>query len=330
MNKKIVLSYLISIVLIAGILSVIDLRKVAEGIISAGLINFILLCVLYSFGFVLRAARWKKILLPLTDISLKDSFFITNTGFFVNLILPARAGEIARSYILAKKKGLGKIKSFSTVILDRIIDGITLFLFFFVALIAINIPSQFETIIVLPALVFGFGFLFFVWPDKFSFLGKAVVFIVPSIEGKAKYVFQEVKEAGNIFRAEKKHFFIIIFYSVLLWLVESLVFYFAGIFIGAQLSIFQVFLLIVVAGFAVMIPSAPNYIGTFEAAFVVFFIAFGLNSSTAVSMAVLIHIVQTIVIAVLGFVSLNKMKLSLKSISSADFNEIKNKLKGNS
>lgn len=328
MEKKLILSWLLSLILVIIIISIIEVEKVIHGILDIGLINFVFLSVLYSVSFFFRALRWKSILHPITKISLKDSFFITNTGFFVNALLPARTGEIARAYLLSKKKNLGKIKSFSTVLLDRIIDGITLFLFFIVAVFLIEIPEEVKKMLLIPAVIFITGFFFFLKPDKFKFIGRIFVGVFPSLKGKIKHVFQETKETGNVFYSEKKELFFILIYSVLIWVIESIVFYFTAQFIGIPLTLFQIFLLIAVVGFATMIPSAPNYVGTFEAGFVLFFIAFGLNQNSAISMGVLIHLIQTIVIMIFGLISIQKLNLSFKSISKINFNEIKNKIKG--
>ncbi len=327
MKKEIIFSYLFSLILIALIFSVIDLNQVLKEISKIGLQNFLFLILLYSLVFVFRGLRWKYVVRPLTKISFKESFFITNTGFFVNALLPARAGEIARAYILSKKKSIGKIKSFSTVMVDRIIDGLTLFGFFAVSLFFIEIPKEFKSIIIVPALLFLLAFFFFFKPDKFRFLGRITAKIFPSLKDKIKYVFYEMKEAGKIFRAEK-NFILIIFYSSLVWLTESMVFYFSASAIGIPLSLFQVFLLIVITGFAVMIPSAPSYLGTFEAGFIIFFMAFGLNQNSAVSLAVIIHLIQTIVIIVFGIISVKKLNISFKNISKINFIEIKNKIRG--
>jgi hypothetical protein len=328
MDKKTIFSWILSLILIGVILSIIDLKEVFNGIKKIGLINFIFLSALYSVGFLFRALRWKLILHPITKTSLKDSFFITSVGFFVNVLLPARAGEITRAYLLAKKKNIGKIKSFSTVMLDRIIDGLTLFLFFVVAVLLIDIPMQFQTIILVPATLFGLAFLFFFKPDKFKLIGKALTKIFPSLQERIKYFFKEIKEAGNIFYSEKKQLLFIFLCSVYVWSIESLVFYFTAQIMGIQLSLLHVFLLIVVIGFASMIPSAPNYAGTFEAGFIVFFIAFGLSKNAAISMGIAIHLIQTAVIVLLGLISVKKLNLSLKNISKINFLEIKNKIKG--
>jgi len=326
MDKKMILSWIFSLILVAVIVSIIDIKQVIKGITKIGLINFLLLCSLYSIEYLFRALRWKAILSPLTNISLKNSFFITNLGFFVNAVLPARAGEFARAYLLSKKQNLGKIKSFSTIILDRIVDGLTLFFFFIVAVFFIEIPKEFSLIILIPAALFFLAFLFFIKPDKFKAIGRIITRFLPLLKGKMKYVFEEMKEAGNIFQA-KKNPFPIILYSLSIWIIEALLFYFTASLIGIELTIFHVFLLIVVTGFMVMLPSAPSYIGTFEAGIVLFFLAFGLSENSAISLAVTVHLIQTVVIMLLGFISMKKMKLSFKNISKINFNEIKQKLR---
>jgi len=327
MNKKIIISWIFSLVLISIIISIIDLDQVIENMTKIGLINFVLLCLLYSVGYLFRALKWKAILHNLSDISFKDSFFIINIGFFINALLPARAGEIARAYLLSKKKNLGKIKSLSTVVLDRVVDGMILFLFFTFSLFFIQIPQEFKSIILIPATIFILGFLFFFKPEKFKFFGRIIIKIFPSLKGKIKYVFNEMKEAGNMFHS-KKHVFQTIVYSILTWLIESFVFYFTAQTLGIELTFFQVVLLVVVVGFVVMIPSAPSYVGMFEAGFILFFIAFGLSENSAISMAIVIHLIQTVVVIILGLISMNQLNLSFKNISKINFSEIKNKIKG--
>jgi len=213
------------------------------------------------------------------------------------------------------------------VLLDRIIDGLTLFFFFVLSVFLIQIPEEFKSMLLIPAVIFIFGFLFFLKPNKFKFIGRIIAGLFPSMKEKIKYFFNEIKEAGNIFYSEKKQLVLIIFYSILIWLIEILVFYFSAQFIGIDLGLFHVFLLIVVTGFAVMIPSGPNYIGTFEAGFVIFFIAFGLNQNSAISLAVLIHLIETVIIIILGLISMKKLNLSFKNFSEINLSGIKNKIK---
>jgi len=314
MDKKTIISWIFSLILVIIIISIINIEEVLNGIGKIGLINFVLLSLFYSTGYLFRALRWKKILQSITKISLKESFFIINTGFLVNVLLPARAGEIARAYILAKKKNLGKIKSFSTVILDRIIDGMTLFLFFVLSLFLVPVPEEFKLMLLVPALIFLGAFIFFFKPDKFRFIAKPITMLFPSVKEKTDYVFKEIKGAGKIFYSKKRQFAIIFFYSISIWVLEALLFYFTANIIGIELTLSQVFLLVVVTGFAAMIPSAPNYIGTFEAAFVVFFSAFGLSQNSGIALAVTIHLIETIVIVVLGIISVNKLNLNLKEV----------------
>jgi uncharacterized protein (TIRG00374 family) len=83
------------------------------------------LFVLQTFSHVLRAIRWKYLLYPVKKtVSLHGAFSSLMIGFMINGIIP-RAGEIARSYVLAKKENIAASSVLSTVILERILDVIS-------------------------------------------------------------------------------------------------------------------------------------------------------------------------------------------------------------
>ena len=51
--------------------------------------------------YLLRSWRWQVLLAPLGRVSLRSSFRATVIGFAGNLLLPARAGELIRAYVIA-------------------------------------------------------------------------------------------------------------------------------------------------------------------------------------------------------------------------------------
>ena len=54
-----------------------------------------------TFGFVIRAMRWRILLLPvLPESQMQSRFASVSIGFMANNILPARIGEFARPYAL--------------------------------------------------------------------------------------------------------------------------------------------------------------------------------------------------------------------------------------
>src|SRR5688572_33126087 len=75
--------------------------------------------------FVVRAERWKYLLEPLGPTRFRTVFRTTVIGFAASAVLPARAGEVIRPYLLARQEGLSATATFATIIIERLLDAIT-------------------------------------------------------------------------------------------------------------------------------------------------------------------------------------------------------------
>jgi uncharacterized protein (TIRG00374 family) len=92
----------------------------------------LLVCSLLVTGltYVLRAARWQYLLRPIGRVGLGLALRTTVIGFAATALLPARAGELLRPYLLARKAGLRATATFATIIVERLLDTITVVLLF--------------------------------------------------------------------------------------------------------------------------------------------------------------------------------------------------------
>jgi uncharacterized protein (TIRG00374 family) len=79
--------------------------------------------------YALRARRWQCLLDGIGPTHFTTAFRATVMGFATNFLLPARAGEVLRPYLLARREGLSATAAFATVILERLIDTVTVALF---------------------------------------------------------------------------------------------------------------------------------------------------------------------------------------------------------
>ena len=87
-----------------------------------------LLAWAFAFGvlsYLARAIRWRYLLAPVGEVSFGSAFRALIIGYAGNLLLPARAGDVVRPYILAKREGLSTTAAFATVVLERVFDLIT-------------------------------------------------------------------------------------------------------------------------------------------------------------------------------------------------------------
>ena len=80
--------------------------------------------------YVLRAFRWQYLLAPIGPTRFRTAFRTTMIGFAASAVLPARAGEVIRPYLLARREGLRATAAFATVILERLLDLLTVLLLF--------------------------------------------------------------------------------------------------------------------------------------------------------------------------------------------------------
>src|SRR5258706_5706915 len=86
----------------------------------------LLMAALSMVSHVIRAERWKMLLVPSgNSVPLSSSFLSLMIGYLVNLAIP-RGGEVSRCYNLYKLEKTPVEISFGTVVVERIVDVICL------------------------------------------------------------------------------------------------------------------------------------------------------------------------------------------------------------
>jgi uncharacterized membrane protein YbhN (UPF0104 family) len=104
MKKKVIVGLALSGVLLYLSLRGIHFPSVAESfrtIRYSYLLPALALIVLMQF---LRSYRWGLMLSPLAKIDQFSVFSVTSVGFLAIIAIPARLGELARPYLITKKK----------------------------------------------------------------------------------------------------------------------------------------------------------------------------------------------------------------------------------
>src|SRR4029453_10419908 len=93
--------------------------------------DLLVLAVFFTaITYVLRALRWQYLLAPIGQTRFANAFRTTGIGFAASFLLPARAGEVIRPYLLARKEQLSATAAFATIILERLLDLLTVLLLF--------------------------------------------------------------------------------------------------------------------------------------------------------------------------------------------------------
>src|SRR5262249_29761282 len=76
----------------------------------------------------IRAVRWKYLLAPVGRAHFQNTLRTTVIGFAASNVLPARAGEVLRPYLLARREGFNAASAFATIVMERVLDMIAVLL----------------------------------------------------------------------------------------------------------------------------------------------------------------------------------------------------------
>jgi uncharacterized protein (TIRG00374 family) len=266
----------------------------------------------YFVGVWVRAWRWHYLLGPIKKIPTKTMFPITTIGYMGNNIYPARAGEVLRAVILKRKEGVSVSASLATIIVERIFDGVVMLAFVFVNLPELakltgssGMVGNIQQVAILGTGVFlGALAVFLVaamFPQMAARIGSwAIEHLTP------KRLHQRIVSVMNKFLdglaslRSPFNVLMVFFTSVLIWLLETGKYWFVMHAFNFSVSFFALMLMNGIVNLATTIPSAPGYIGTFDAPGIAVLTAYGVEHSVAAGYTLVLHVALWLPITLLG------------------------------
>ena len=106
--------------------------------------NFFFLPLAFFLAFIslyLRSLRWGFILGGIIKISQKKLFPISSVGILAITILPFRAGEIIRPYLLSRSENIPFTSTLTTIFIERALDIIMILIILFIVVIFSEVPN---------------------------------------------------------------------------------------------------------------------------------------------------------------------------------------------
>ncbi len=298
--------FLSAIFLILSIYS-LDFRHIAQSFRSADYRFVFVSIILFLLSNVIRSMLWGK-LLGKIDISHFRLFFHLMLGLMANNIFPARLGEFVRAYSVGSEAHISRTRVFSSIIIERILDVVWLFIFVLSAFFLHGI-SMWPIYIArftfgLLVLVFLFFFFFFKLREKCIDL---ILLIVPQgirarLEVNLKFYSSMLISGFETLSIQDMLIAILLsFFSWVMWIfflkTSLLIFH-------LNLTWLQTILLTGVINLGVMIPSAPGYIGTFQFVTIKGLSLFNIDPNTAFSFSILFHSLWYIPTTIIGILSM--------------------------
>jgi len=124
---KFLLVFLIFALLLGLIIKLFDWRHVYQELRHPAHPWLIVLGTLVgATNFFIRGIRWKYLLQPLKRVRVFMLFKAICIGFMAITLIPGRVGEFIRAWVLARREGMKVSPVFATVVVERVLDGLTL------------------------------------------------------------------------------------------------------------------------------------------------------------------------------------------------------------
>lgn len=260
---------------------------------------------IYFLGLWVRSWRWHYTLRHMKSIPVRRLFPLVCIGYFGNNVYPLRAGEVIRSYVLRQREEVAISSSLATVIIERVFDGLTMLLFVFLVLPFAPMPELYRNLVAILTVLMLVATGVFIWialrPARVTtvYLWLAERVLPTRIRTRTDDIYhrfvvglQSLGSRGDI---------VMIFgTSLIIWLIETLKYWFVMHAFDFETSFLVLMLMNGLVNLATTLPSAPGYIGTFDAPGIETLAAFGVERNLAASYTFTLHVALWLPVTLVG------------------------------
>jgi hypothetical protein len=251
---------------------------------------------IYYATFPLRAARWARLLREGgADLAWRDLVQILLLGWFVNSLVPAKLGDLYRSYLVKRRFGISLSRTVGVVVAERLLDLIVVF-----GLLVVGGYVAFgRTVLADLWIVYVTGAVL----SLLIAVGLVAIYALgPKI---ARFFPGEVRRIGRLFREGVLHSFRALPFAgpltLIIWGAEAMRLMFVLWALGLELPASGIVFVAVATSLLTTVPLTPAGFGFVEIAMVyVLTEGFGLSQSNAVAVAVLDRAVSVFSVIVVG------------------------------
>lgn len=331
-NSPVILGVIISAFFLWLALRGLDLAEVGEVIGEANYIWLVPGVLVYFLAVWIRSWRWHFLLKPLKNIPTKRMFPIVTIGYMGNNIFPARIGEVLRAVFLKRREEVPISASLATIIVERIFDGVVMLAFVFLNLSELakltgdsGFVGNIQQVAIIGTSVFVGALAVFLlaamFPKKTEKIGTwLVVKLLPSrLEERVLSMMNKFLD-GLISLRSPANILMVFFTSAIIWLLETGKYWFVMHAFNFKVSYFALMLMNGIVNLATTIPSAPGYVGTFDAPGIAVLTAYGVDHATAAAYTLVLHAALWLPITLLGlyyfFLYLGKEDMSWREVFS--------------
>lgn len=316
---RIGINTLIGVILIVLWMQIIDINEVMHALKEVNPLISLPVIACYVFVNILRAFRL-KILLSGFNVRLKNLIYLNFLSQLLSFVIPIRAGEVTKGVYLSTHYDIPLAKAVVWIFLDRFFDfWLVVFLSLILLVMVPNaLPTSLISSLLIVLVVFtGVTVLLVLIPDLFKRFAQffAGVIFIPSVKNIfLKLVFFVVDTFGLI-HSQIKNTPVIFLLTLSATVIEGFAWYLLLSVFIRDLSFMKVLLGSMMNALTFLIPAAPGYVGSAEAAGLgVFHYGLSLDKLGVSAATVVNHAITIVYMLIFGILGLYLLKFDLKIV----------------
>jgi glycosyltransferase 2 family protein len=279
--------------------------------------------------YAARAWRWGFLLAPLARVPFLRLLSATFVGFMTGLLIP-RAQEVVRPYLVARRHPISIPAAFASVVLERLMDAITVLLLFALYLYVLPTPeAQTRGPLIAALKVAGaaagafalaiLGVLLAWHRHSERAMGVAEWVMRPFPARFAGAVSRAVRSFGDglaVLKASPPHLAAILAQSAVVWLLLALGVHWNNRAFGLNLPFHTAFLILAFLTVGVAIPT-PGTVGGFHAFYrAALTEAYGVDNDVAAAAGIASHALSNLPVLILGLAFLGREGLTVGKVAN--------------
>ena len=308
---KILLGIAVSAALLVWLFWKVDVRAVAARLADThwGWLALSIACCLGSLWA--RARRWRH-LFP-RNVHPTHLFNAVMIGYMGNNVLPLRAGEVLRVYVIARR-GQPLWTTVTTLVVERALDGLAIGIVLAFVFFRVPTPREFawaaETFVGIVVVMGVVLVAITAAPLTCRTVIRSLTYRWPAIERRLLAIFDAMSDGLQGLRRPAQ-LVPTALWSLVIWIAIILSVW-TG-FRAARLDLPVAAALCVLAfiGLGVSLPSSPGFVGVFQAATVLALSLFGVDRADALGFSLLLHASQFVPVTAWGLLLLVVEHVSL-------------------
>ena len=278
--------------------------------------------LVYFVGVTLISLRWQFLLRSLRVVPLRGLIPLVAIGYMGNNVYPFRSGEILRVILLQRNYQVPVARAATTVIVERVFDGIVMLTFIAVSLLFVDIQAvEINRIAMVAVPIFLTAVVvFFVLAARPDMLRRLLHMMGKVLPGRIHHIvtrladeviegLQSLRSPANLLGA--------VVSSFASWMFEASVYWIVSFAFGLNVTYPVMLLTVGVVNLAGLIPASPGQIGVFEFFVSLILIAARVPSTEAHAYALVVHVVIWLPVTLVGFFFLIRQGLGWGDITRA-------------